>query len=212
MASAPFLRLHTELQWNVRTIVCPELAFQPLLVDSGIDDTGKITQSNWLQDHTATVRTVLAVHQYPRRIALTALLDTLAFGDGFDAVRFRKERDVVMLSIDPDARRVKEFPNFRIMPSFSDAVVNLVLCAESDIFTMKWLKLYCCLPNLRSYIGRMTLRITISRTRRWHGASQILFIVQKILAASAVGPTFFAITTSREGMFRQTDSPSALTW
>ncbi|MBE3042420.1 hypothetical protein IMZ48_07540 [Candidatus Bathyarchaeota archaeon] len=74
--------------------------------------------------------------------------DTLAFGGGFKLVRFKKERDLVRIALDDSKGRARDAPGFRLIPGFSESVVNLCV-SDNNILSTKWLKFYCCLPNLK---------------------------------------------------------------
>lgn len=148
----PFLRMPTELQWRVWSLFCPELTVRPFVLYFLIDEHyGEVEGTGPLSENTASVRKVLAVHQGSRQFALRALPDTLAFGGGFHLVRFRKERDVVRLGTDDSGPLKGDVPGFRFIPRFSEFVVNLVIASGStnNAIAAEWLKLYCCLPNLR---------------------------------------------------------------
>lgn len=146
----PFLRLPTVLQWIIWTVVCPELSFSPLVLNFYLRYPGRISKGNCLEDNTARVRSVSTIHRCSRRLAVAALPDTLAFGNGSDLVRFRKERDVVMVDINFYVDSIEVYPNWHVNPGFSDAVVNLAVYLEPDMVTMMLLKMYCCFPNLRT--------------------------------------------------------------
>lgn len=140
-----------ELQWNVWSNFCPELTSQAFVLNFIFDDDdGKVKKTGGLSTCTATMRAVLAVHQDSRQFALKFLPDTLAFGGGFDLVRFRKERDLVMIEA-----KEKESPIPRVIPGFSEFVVNLVLLYSENMYTKKWLKVYCHFPNLRVLYDRI---------------------------------------------------------
>ena len=158
MSSHGFLRLPTELRWSIWSHFCPELAFQPLLLKFDInEDNGNIRNGPTLESVTATVRTVLAVHQDSRLFALKVLPDTLSFGGGYDLVRFHKERDVVVIVADFDLPPKRD-SGLRLVPGFSEFVVNLMMQAEGKLLEIKWLQFYCCFPNLKVLFQEKFLR------------------------------------------------------
>lgn len=173
MAFPNFLRFPTELQWNVWSIFCPELTSQPFVLNFLCDD-GKVKKASGLSTCTVAMRAVLAVHQESRHFALGALPDTLNFGGGFDLVRFRKERDVVIIESDEFNEWAKGSPIPRIIPGFSESVVNLLLLFyNDDMYTKKWLKTYCHFPNLRVLYDATRIEDHSDEEMAWCGSNYV---------------------------------------
>jgi len=114
--------LPSELRLNIWELFCPEitdgekLTLPFMLVPSCPAYKVTITSGTSLKEATNSTRTLLAIHQETRRVALHALPDTLVFRAGRRygeaVVRFKKERDGIMLThvYGPYGERVYDLP------------------------------------------------------------------------------------------------------
>ncbi|MBE3047629.1 hypothetical protein IMZ48_34970 [Candidatus Bathyarchaeota archaeon] len=145
----PFLDLPAELQLNVWRHFCPELAAEPYLLGFIFNiSTGEIFEGDALARTTAASRALLAINQELRKIALKALPDTLAIRGGTGLVRFRRQRDVVILvDVSKDFGYNEPDPPWPNVPGFFDSVVNLLM--PHYLYASRYLDLYCALPNLK---------------------------------------------------------------
>lgn len=139
-----FMSLPAELRQRVWTFFCPDLDAQPLVPQLRPTTTEDVSLDSVLSGTTSVTRTVLAVHQDSRQLALEALPDTLRLQDGETLIRFRGKRDVILLwgySTD------KPSPEGLLVRSLSDTVVNLAMRPHPH--HVQRCHLYCVLPKLK---------------------------------------------------------------
>ncbi|SPO06402.1 uncharacterized protein DNG_09091 [Cephalotrichum gorgonifer] len=128
-----FLRLPFELQRQIWLYFCPALDAEPLVLHFHIDvdvTPHVVSPGPFLLHPTSPSRCMLAINQDTRQLALQALPDSLTFHGG--TIRFKKERDLVVVQPgsapwDPD-----EVPPWLPVPGFTDSVVNLTIAAPES--------------------------------------------------------------------------------
>ena len=143
-----FLHLPGELQWKVWSFFCLETTAEPsepyLLGFIFDTEIGRIFEGDALVRTTAASRALLAINQDSRQFALRALPDTLAIRGGESLIRFRRERDVVIIvDVNKDWRyNCEQYP---YISGFFDQVVNLLI----PWYLYSPMGLYRQLPNLK---------------------------------------------------------------
>lgn len=94
----PFSRLPYDLRAHIWRLYCPVLATQPQILQFDfLSHALGALRGQSLARQTATARRVLSAHRESRALALRALPDTLSFQPRAGIVRFRRERDIVLL-------------------------------------------------------------------------------------------------------------------
>ncbi|MBE3043722.1 hypothetical protein IMZ48_14350 [Candidatus Bathyarchaeota archaeon] len=94
----PFARLPYEIRAQIWRAHCPALATQPLILQFEFLSHGLSALCGpSLAHQTRSLRAVLAAHHESRALALEILPDTLTFQAGGGVVRFKRERDIVLL-------------------------------------------------------------------------------------------------------------------
>ncbi|KAK1782283.1 hypothetical protein QBC45DRAFT_368634 [Copromyces sp. CBS 386.78] len=127
-----FARLPYELRQRVWEMFCPDLTAKSRVYEFQIIityPTARYTlpcdawENHILEQQTAPVRVMSAVHRESREHVLKKLPDVLTFRKGRNMVRWNRENDIVMLC----GRALPPFPQ---IPGFSDQIRNLALDVE----------------------------------------------------------------------------------
>lgn len=169
-----FLDMPGELQWNVWSLFFPEVNAEPFLLCFIFDETTReVFEGDALARTTAAARALLAVHKDSRQLALNALPDKVTFRGGKGIVRFRRERDLMVIyDVHTDSWQHAGLP---YVPGFSDSVVNLLM--PSDPYGDNSLTSYCSFRTLRSSTTFVLQRGTSVAT--WPGVYQAQVTVRR---------------------------------
>lgn len=149
--------LLAELRRSVWIFLCPEIGARPLVLLLRPTATEVISLDSLLSGTTSTMRTVLAVHQDSRQLALEAL-DTLRLRNGEVLIRFREKKDVILLW---GCCSDKPAPEGPLVRSLSDTVVNLAM--QPDPLHVQRLQLYRSLPGLKILYELFNFPVIIQR-------------------------------------------------
>lgn len=127
-----FIRLPIELRRQIWEAFCPDLVkparlYHFMVSRSRKSDQKVIWEHPHLDQQIEPTRTLLAVHQESRNVALTAFPDTLAIQKGKKIVHFNKDTDVVLLDEYDPGHALLTFARDLAIPGFSENIKHVAI-------------------------------------------------------------------------------------